>query len=231
MKKTLAILLVFALSANQVGQSCIGENVNSVAVAQKEQGEHGEKETSQQELNEKVLARIHELEAEIAKDKKFSLKKIGVNLVKNVCLVVIALIAYNKFLTYRIKRILDTPQNKEIEKLLKEFNIEKLKEVINEANIKALTECFKEAKRLIWELRFNKDIAVGILNKLFEEISGNHGDHEITSEEKKKFLDFLKKIQVIFSEGNVKKLKNFNKKEAEQICMLAAGFENQLNGK
>lgn len=217
MKKALVILLVLTLSANQIGQSCRGENVNPVITVQKDQGETGEKETSQQKLNEKVLARLHELEAEIAKDKKFSLKKIGVNLVKNVCLVVIALIAYNKFLTYRIKRILDTPQNKEIEKLLKEFNIEKLKEVINEANIKALTECFKEAKRLIWELRFNKEIAAGILNKLFEEITGNHGDHELTSEEKKKIKDFANEIRKRFHPDNIKRLKNLTKEDLEAI--------------
>lgn len=50
MKKALAVLLIFTLSVSQVGQSCRGENINPVAIVQKEQGKPGEKETSQQEL-------------------------------------------------------------------------------------------------------------------------------------------------------------------------------------
>ncbi len=38
MKKAVAVLLIFTLSVSQVGQSCRGENINSVSVIQKEQG-------------------------------------------------------------------------------------------------------------------------------------------------------------------------------------------------
>lgn len=227
MKKALAVLLIFTLSVSQVGQSCRGENVNSVSVIQKEQGEHGEK-TSQQELNEKVLARLNELETKI--DKKEDKKEDKEETPKNIFVKVFSGIKKGVFFVIKkffwLLAVLGT-----YTAFSYLFLIKRIEKVIDKSYIEELIKSFDSAMELFMFLRNNKELANGILNKLFENISGNCGDHEPTSEEKKKILEFLKNIMKIFSEENVKNLKNFDKNKAEKIFMLASGLENQLKGK
>lgn len=216
MKKVLAALLIFTLSVSQVGQGCRGENVNPVAVAQKDQGETKEKETSQQELNEKILARLNELETKINGDPQIKKENIFLRILKapfkflisKFFWLVVVLFTYTGFLFFFVHI-----------GLIDFFNCISLNGVV--ISFKDATECLKSAAELGWFLCKNQGLAEGILNKLFQEISGNHGDHKLTSEEKERIKDFINELMKRFHPDNLNRLKNLTKEDLEEIAKKA----------
>lgn len=220
MKKALAALLIFTLSVSQVGQSCRGENVNPVAVAQKDQDETKEKETSQQELNEKILARLIELETKINGDPKIKKENIFLRILKapfkflisKFFWLVVILFTYTCFLCFLVSVGLSEFKNGiDLFRLFYGVDI----------SLKDATECLKSAAELGFFLYKNPGLTEGILNKLFEEISGNYGDHKLTSEEKKRVKDVLKELMKRFHPDNINRLKNLTKEDLEEIAKKA----------
>lgn len=80
MKKIWAVLLVFTLVTGQVCQICRGESFDSVVTEQKDQNKTEKTETNQKDFNEKVLARLIELETKIDKDKERDKEKTPKNI-------------------------------------------------------------------------------------------------------------------------------------------------------
>lgn len=74
------------------------------------------------------------------------------------------------------------------------------------------------AKELFEFLEKHKELADGILTKLFENISGNHGDHELTSEEKKRIKEFVIEFMRRFHPDNLNRLKNLKREDLEAIA-------------
>ncbi len=97
------------------------------------------------------------------------------------------------------------------------FLIKRIEKVIDKSYIEEIKKSFDSARELFMFLYQNKELANGILNKLFENISGNYGDHELTSEEKKRIKDFAKEIYKRFHPDNISRLKNLTKEDLETI--------------
>lgn len=215
MKKLLSALLIFTLSANQIGQSCRGENVNPVITVQKDQGETGEKETSQQKLNEKVLARLIELEAKI--DKKEDKKKEETP--ENIFVKVFSGIKKGVF--FVIKKFfwllagVGTCTGFTYFFLVR--HMEKAIDKVDKATFEEARKCLESARDLFIFLYQHKELANGILNNLFENISGNYGDHKLTPEEKKRIKDFGKEFIKRFHPDNISRLKNLTKEDLEEL--------------
>ncbi len=206
MKKIWAVLLVFALVTGQVCQICRGESFDSVVTEQKDQNKTEKTETNQKDFNEKVLARLIELETKIDKDKERDkektpknvfakafmwIKKVSVFIIKKFFWLVAVLSTYTGFSYLFFVRMME--------------------------NVEKTTKCFESAKDLFEFLEEHQGLAERILDKLFENISGNYGDHKMTSEEKKRINNFAKEILKRFHPDNINRLKNLTKKDLETI--------------
>lgn len=206
MKNIWAVLLVFTLVTGQVCQICRGESFDSVVMEQKDQNKTEKTETNQKDFNEKVLARLIELETKIDKDKERDkektpknvfakafmwIKKVSVFIIKKFFWLVAVLSTYTGFSYLFFVRMME--------------------------NVEKTTKCFESAKDLFEFLEEHQGLAERILDKLFENISGNYGDHKMTSEEKKRINNFAKEILKRFHPDNINRLKNLTKKDLETI--------------
>ncbi len=208
MKKVWAVLLIFTLAAGQVCQICRGESFGSIVTEQKDQSKAEKTETNQKDFNEKVLARLIELETKIDKAKEEDkaktpknvfakafiwIKKVSIFIIKKFFWLVAVLSTYTGF-SYL-------------------FSVRMMK------NVEKMTKCFESAKDLLEFLKEHQELAIGIYEQLFTAISGNNGDHKLTLEEKEKIKKFANEMLKTFHPDRISKLKNLTKEDLEKITI------------